>query len=141
MGSILLYAERSGEVAYHFEPDDPAGHDHDLMLTTWEEELYPFMNYFERNFPSAILVDKQPGFTHYHVSLVCYPFFMTIFCYLNSAFFLHKVRHGFATAGELFDTMEQAKVLVTHIDTYYIGQANLDQVFINFARGQTPPDM
>lgn len=72
------------------------------------------MSYFEKKFPDAILVDKQPGFVHYHV------------------------RHGTATNAELFENLEQAKVFVSHIETYYIGQANLDQVFINFARGQKP---
>jgi hypothetical protein len=73
------------------------------------------MNYFERYFPDSILVDKQPGFIHYHLK-----------------------NEGGISEAKLFDRMEQARVFVSHIENYYIGRANLDQVYINFARGQKP---
>jgi hypothetical protein len=97
--------------------EEEVGVDHEESgLTTWEEDLLPFMIYFERNFPAAILVDKHPGFIHYHI------------------------RRGKTTYSKLFTKMEEAKVVVGHVTSYYIGETNLDQVFINFVAGQRPYD-
>ncbi|CAL8127124.1 unnamed protein product [Orchesella dallaii] len=80
-------------------------------LAPWEQDLCPFVAYFERAFPDSILVDKQPGFIHYHVN------------------------KNQAAWSVLFRKMEEAKA-VAEVDSYYIACTNLDQVFFNFTRGQ-----
>ncbi|ODM99772.1 ATP-binding cassette sub-family A member 3, partial [Orchesella cincta] len=84
-------------------------------LAPWEQDLCPFVAYFERAFPDAILVDKQPGFIHYHVN------------------------QSQATWSMLFRKMEEAKT-VAEVDSYYVACTNLDQVFFNFTRGQISLD-
>jgi len=76
-------------------------------------DLQPLMNFIESRFPCSILKDIHQGMLHYHI--------------------VDQVSWA-----KLFGTMERAKEQF-NIEDYSVSQTTLEQVFINFARSQIPP--
>ena len=74
----------------------------------------PLMNYIEQSFPGCILKDIHQGMVNYHITDTS----------------LHWAA--------IFGTMERAK-RTFNIEDYSVSQTTLEQVFINFARAQLPP--
>ena len=74
----------------------------------------PLMNYIEQRFPGCILKDIHQGMVNYHIT--------------------DTNLHWAA----IFGTMEKAKHTF-NIEDYSVSQTTLEQVFINFARAQLPP--
>ena len=89
----------------------PAGADQATVLEAKTARLVQFM---ESTFPGSEKKDQHEGLVHYHV-----------------------LTAGLTWAG-IFGTMERAKVEYD-IEDYQVGQTTLEQVFINFARRQRPP--
>lgn len=73
------------------------------------------MGFVDNSFPGAQLKDSHDGYLHYQVS--------------DTA----------ASWSSIFGTIERAKQEY-HIEDYSVSQTTLEQVFINFARQQRPPD-
>ncbi|XP_071106304.1 phospholipid-transporting ATPase ABCA3-like [Haliotis cracherodii] len=80
-----------------------------------EPDLEPLRTFIEGQFPGSILKDIHQCMLHYHIT--------------DTRF----------TWAQLFGTMERAKDTY-HIEDYLVGQTTLEQVFINFARSQKPPN-
>lgn len=74
----------------------------------------PLMRFIEQKFPGSVLKDVHQGMVHYHI--------------LDQNI----------TWAELFGTMEKAKTQF-NIEDYSVSQTTLEQVFINFAHSQNPP--
>ena len=72
------------------------------------------MEFIETKFPGCILKDLHQGMVHYHIT-----------------------DNTFKWA-EIFGIMERAKKDFS-IEDYSVSQTTLEQVFINFARAQVPP--
>jgi ATP-binding cassette subfamily A (ABC1) protein 3 len=77
-------------------------------------DLGPFTQFFESHFPGSVLKDVHQGLVHYHVT--------------NPN---EKLSH-------LFGSIQKAKEQF-RIEDYCVSQTTLEQVFINFARAQVPP--
>lgn len=85
--------------------------------TNNEEEIpnpQPLMKFIEEKFPSCVLIDIHQGYVNYHIT--------------DTSLKL----------SEIFGTMERAKTQLC-IEDYSVSQTTLEQVFINFAHAQTPP--
>jgi len=76
----------------------------------------PLCQHVERTFPGSLLKDVHHGLVHYHVP--------------------HSPSVSLAA---LFATMEDVSEQFA-VEDYSVSQTTLEQVFINFARGQRPPD-
>ncbi|KAJ8317951.1 hypothetical protein KUTeg_003042 [Tegillarca granosa] len=76
--------------------------------------IEPLMRFIEQKFPGSVLKDVHQGMVHYHI--------------LDQNI----------TWAELFGTMEKAKTQF-NIEDYSVSQTTLEQVFINFAHSQNPP--
>ncbi|XP_069124776.1 phospholipid-transporting ATPase ABCA3-like [Argopecten irradians] len=74
----------------------------------------PLMSYIEQNFPGYELKDIHQGSLHYHIN------------------------NRELSWADIFERMEAAKVSY-NIEDYSVSQTTLEQVFINFARSQLPP--
>ncbi|CAH1794818.1 unnamed protein product [Owenia fusiformis] len=74
----------------------------------------PLMGFIEGTFPGCILKDMHQGMLHYHIT------------------------NTDLSWAAIFGTMERAKVQF-NIEDYSVSQTTLEQVFINFARAQVPP--
>ena len=76
--------------------------------------VQPLMDHITCQFPGSILKDVHQGMVHFHITD-------------------NKV-----TWAGLFGMMERAKAQF-NIEDYLVSQTTLEQVFINFARAQIPP--
>lgn len=76
--------------------------------------VQPLMAYIEENFPGYQLMDIHQGSIHYHIN------------------------NRTLSWADIFGRMEKAKSRF-NIEDYSVSQTTLEQVFINFARSQLPP--
>ena len=74
----------------------------------------PLMHFIEKQFPGCILKDIHQGMVHYHITDTSLQW------------------------AAIFGIMERAKSTF-NIEDYSVSQTTLEQVFINFARAQIPP--
>ena len=74
----------------------------------------PLIDFIETKFPGCILKDLHQGMVHYHIT------------------------DNNKKWAEIFGIMEKAKKEFS-IEDYSVSQTTLEQVFINFARAQLPP--
>ena len=75
----------------------------------------PLKQFIEDSFPGSVLKDEHQGMVHYHI------------------------RNTNVTWAQLFGTIERVK-LNFNIEDYSVSQTTLEQVFLNFARGQRAED-
>ena len=75
----------------------------------------PLKQFIEDSFPGSVLKDEHQGMVHYHI------------------------RDTNVTWAQLFGTIERVK-LNFNIEDYSVSQTTLEQVFLNFARGQRAED-
>jgi len=76
----------------------------------------PLCQHIEHHFPGSALKDVHHGLVHYHIP-----------------------RSPAVSFAALFSTMEEVRGQFS-VEDYSISQTTLEQVFINFARSQNPPD-
>jgi len=76
----------------------------------------PLSQHVERVFPGSVLKDVHHGLVQYHIP-----------------------RSPSVSFAALFSTMEDVRAQLS-VEDYSISQTTLEQVFINFARGQQAPD-
>ena len=74
-------------------------------------DITPLKEFIEGSFPGSVLKDEHQGMVHYHI------YDTTV------------------TWAQLFGTIERVK-LKFNIEDYSVSQTTLEQVFLNFARGQ-----
>lgn len=79
-----------------------------------EPDVLPLMDFIDRTFPQSVLKDVHQGMLHYHLT-----------------------SHVLSWAN-IFGIMERAKDRY-NIEDYSVSQTTLEQVFLNFARAQLPP--
>ena len=79
-----------------------------------QPNMTPIRNFIEETFPGCVLKDIHQGMVHYHIAK-------------------DKVSWS-----QIFGTIERVKEQYD-IEDYSVSQTTLDQVFLNFARAQTPP--
>ena len=75
----------------------------------------PLKQFIESSFPGSVLKDEHQGMVHYHI------------------------RDTSITWAQLFGAIERVK-LNFNIEDYSVSQTTLEQVFLNFARGQREED-
>ena len=75
----------------------------------------PLKQFIESSFPGSVLKDEHQGMVHYHI------------------------RDTSVTWAQLFGAIERVK-LNFNIEDYSVSQTTLEQVFVNFARGQREED-
>ncbi|XP_053391292.1 phospholipid-transporting ATPase ABCA3-like [Mercenaria mercenaria] len=75
----------------------------------------PLMKFIEQKFPGCVLIDIHQGYINYHLTDTT------------------------LKLAEIFGTMEKAKANFK-IEDYSVSQTTLEQVFLNFARAQVPPN-
>lgn len=75
----------------------------------------PLMTFIEQTFPGCVLIDLHQGYINYHLTA------------------------SNLKLAEIFGIMENAKGDFL-IEDYSVSQTTLEQVFLNFARAQTPPN-
>ena len=75
----------------------------------------PLKQFIESSFPGSVLKDEHQGMVHYHI------------------------RDTSITWARLFGAIERVK-LNFNIEDYSVSQTTLEQVFLNFARGQREED-
>ena len=75
----------------------------------------PLKQFIEGSFPGSVLKDEHQCMVHYHI------------------------RSTNLTWAQLFGTIERAR-LMYNIEDYSVSQTTLEQVFLNFARGQRQED-
>ena len=75
----------------------------------------PLKQFIETSFPGSVLKDEHQGMVHYHI------------------------RDTSITWAQLFGAIERVK-LNFNIEDYSVSQTTLEQVFLNFARGQREED-
>ena len=75
----------------------------------------PLKQFIEDSFAGSVLKDERQGMVHYHI------------------------RDTSVTWAQLFGTIEKVK-LNFNIEDYSVSQTTLEQVFLNFARGQRSED-
>lgn len=78
-------------------------------------DIGPLKEFIEGSFPGSMLKDEHQGMVHYHI---------------------YGTR---VTWAQLFGTIERVK-LNFNIEDYSVSQTTLEQVFLNFARGQRVED-
>ncbi len=79
-----------------------------------QPNIQPLMDFIEATFPKSTLKDVHQGLVHYHIADTSISW------------------------AKIFGTMERAKATY-NIEDYSVSQTTLEQVFINFARSQVPP--
>ena len=75
----------------------------------------PLKQFIEGTFPGSVLKDEHQGMVHYHI------------------------RDTSVSWAQLFGTIERVKMNY-NIEDYSVSQTTLEQVFLNFARGQRAED-
>jgi ATP-binding cassette subfamily A (ABC1) protein 3 len=80
-----------------------------------EPDTRPLMGHIQEQFPGSVLKDVHQGMVHYHIT------------------------DTNIKLAELFRSIENAKDFY-HIEDYSISQTTLEQIFLNFARAQIPPE-
>ena len=75
----------------------------------------PLKQFIESSFPGSVLKDEHQGMVHYHI------------------------RDTSITWAQLFGAIERVKLNFS-IEDYSVSQTTLEQVFLNFARGQREED-
>lgn len=78
------------------------------------EQAHALKNYILQTFPESKLFDDHQGYVHFQITDTGVPL------------------------GKVFGTMEKAKAEF-NIEDYSVHQTTLEQVFLAFTRGQTPP--
>ena len=81
---------------------------------TGENNTEAFMQYIERTFPGSIVKSVHQGLLHYHIT------------------------DASLSWAKLFGMMEAAKTEYS-LENYSVSQTTLQQVFLNFAQAQIPP--
>ena len=84
-------------------------------LSSANSDTGPLKLFIEGSFPGSVLKDEHQGMLHYHI------------------------RDTSVTWAQLFGTIEKVK-LKFNIEDYSVSQTRLEQVFLNFARGQRTED-
>lgn len=84
-------------------------------LSSANSDTGPLKQFIEGSFPGSVLKDEHQGMLHYHI------------------------RDISVTWAQLFGTIEKVK-LKFDIEDYSVSQTTLEQVFLNFARGQRTED-
>lgn len=84
-------------------------------LSSANSDTGPLKQFIEGSFPGSVLKDEHQGMLHYHI------------------------RDTSVTWAQLFGTIEKVK-LKFDIEDYSVSQTTLEQVFLNFARGQRTED-
>jgi ATP-binding cassette subfamily A (ABC1) protein 3 len=79
-----------------------------------EPDTRPLMEHIQEQFPGSVLKDVHQGMVHYHITDT-------------------NIKWA-----QLFNIMEKCKIPY-HVEDYSISQTTLEQVFLNFARSQIPP--